>query len=82
MFRVLLVAEARAEEEFVEAVLVATFKALRVVGSGGAFHPEVVQYGVRTAHPRLWYAYGIRARGAQGASSALRLCYVQHTRDW
>ena len=48
-------------------MLVATFEADRVVGLGGALAPEEVrevQYAVRTAHPRLWYAYGIYVRVA------------------
>ena len=64
-------------------MLVATFEADRVVGLGGALLPEVVrevvQYAVRTAHPRLWYAYGIRARGALGASCPAPLLRTAHT---
>ena len=63
-------------------MLVATFEADRVVGLGGAFVPEevrAVQYAVRTAHPRLWYAYGIRARGALGASCPAPLLRTAHT---
>ena len=50
MFRVQLVAEARAEEEWVGAVLGAACKAVRVVGNPGALVPEEPQYAVRTAH--------------------------------
>ena len=84
--RVLLVTEARAEEEFVEAIPVATLEADRVVGLGGAFHP-VRWYGgwYSTQCVRHTRGYGTRTayvRVAPWGQAALRLCYVQHTRGW